>query len=1035
MMTARRYVRQNIISIAGGVLLVTSTGVAGLSVYIVMQHQMEALLVRSLTASLQGRVALSINQIDQSRINTQIIATRPAVIAALHQLDREPQSAPGRVFLQRVAQSFLVYGFTGISIHVPQGDEVARAGHFLQTSELQLPLNTPKPATLLWEGQFFLRTRTHVTDRQGQRVGSILTESRLPLLTHALIHLQSLGKTAELVICAPSGKAMQCILGKPDSAGVRSSLVLTQVPRKVQGRALPMSDALEGKTGVSLLRNYLQQKVVVAYAPIDHLGLGMELMVSQSELNTPITEWRELIGLLLVILMLVGMLLLRGMVTPLVRRLVHSERKAQAANTRLQSSEMRIHTLLDSVADGIIAIDEAGTITLFNPACERIFGYLESEVIGKNVSVLMPEPDRSQHDGYLRDYLETGESTILMRTREVVGARKDGTEFPLELHVSELRIDTGRMFIAAAQDISERRRVDQELRIAAIAFEAEEGILVTDRDTHILRVNRALTRLTGYSAEELIGRTPAMLQSGRQDVEFYHSLWETLIRDGYWQGEIWNRRKDGVTYLEWLTITAVADIKGQVTHYVGVGSDITLRKAAEEEIHRLAFYDPLTKLANRSLLWDRLQQAQAYNTRYKTYGAVLFIDLDNFKTLNDARGHNIGDLLLIEIAKRLQDCMRRSDTVARLGGDEFVAVYVGLSEDVLQAVTQAQGIGKKVLAALNQPYYLQGLEYHSSASIGISLFRGDEIPIEDLLKHADAAMYQAKAAGRNAVRFFDPPLQAILESRIALEVDLRQALPLQQLMLYYQLQVNESQAVVGAEVLLRWRHPERGLVLPMDFIPLAEDTGLIVPIGRWVLTEACAQLKIWQTDPLTRDLELSVNVSARQFRQSNFVDEVLDVLGTAGVDPRKLTLELTESLVMDNMADGIDKIQALRLVGIRFSLDDFGTGQSSLAHLRRLPLDQIKIDQSFVHDIATDTDPNDAAAVILQTIIGMAKNLGLDIIAEGVETEQQHDFLKRNGCHLYQGYLFGKPVPIEEFQYPVCAVSRFKHDETPESAP
>ncbi|MHB8549280.1 MAG: putative bifunctional diguanylate cyclase/phosphodiesterase, partial [Thermoplasmataceae archaeon] len=717
------------------------------------------------------------------------------------------------------------------------------------------------------------------------------------------------------------------------------------------------------------------------------------------ELNGPITDRLKIIGPLLAGLLLAGMMLLRWMITPMARRLVQSEHETQMANARLRESEMHIRTVLGGLNDGIIAIHEDGVINLFNPAAERMFGYEGGDIIGQNVRLLMPESDRNQHiDDYLRHYREAGESTILNKARVVVGVRKNGTEFPLELHVSEIRTDTGRLFIAVARDITERRRAEQELRIAAVAFEAGEGIVITDRDAHILRVNRAFTSLTGYSAEKLIGRTPAMLQSGRQDAEFYRGLWETLIRDGYWQGEVWNRRKNGEVYPAWLSITAVADADGQVTHYVGVSSDITHRKEAEEEIHQLAFYDPLTKLANRNLLWDRLRQAQAYGVRHKTQGALLFIDLDHFKTLNDTKGHHIGDLLLIEVARRLQDSVRRSDTVARLGGDEFVIVLGDLSEDAQQAVAQAQDVGKKVLTALNQPYLLQGQEHYSSASMGINLFGGDEVRIEDLLKQTDAAMYDAKSAGRNSLRFFDPAMQAVLEDRATLEADLHQALPLQQLRLYYQAQVNERQELVGAEVLLRWQHPERGLVLPMDFIPLAEGTGLIVPIGQWVLQEACAQLKTWQADSRTRHLTLSVNVSARQFRQSDFVDQVLDVLGTAGVDSRKLTLELTESLVLDHMAASIDKMRALRHVGVRLSLDDFGIGQSSLTHLRRLPLDEIKIDQSFVRDLATDTDPNDAVAVTVKAIIGLAQNLGFGFVAEGVETHQQHDFLKRNGC-------------------------------------
>ncbi|MHB8166049.1 MAG: putative bifunctional diguanylate cyclase/phosphodiesterase, partial [Sulfuricella sp.] len=589
--------------------------------------------------------------------------------------------------------------------------------------------------------------------------------------------------------------------------------------------------------------------------------------------------------------------------------------------------------------------------------------------------------------------------------------RKDKSLYPIETRLQLTTREVTPVFVAIIQDITERKRAELELRITATAFETQEGILITDRDNRILRVNHAFTRLTGYSAEEAIGRTPAMLKSGRHDAAFYRSMWETLNRDKYWQEELWNQRKDGVDFPVWLTITAVTDADGQLTNYVGVFSDITLRKETEEKIHQLAFYDPLTKLPNRSLLRDRLQQTLTYSTRHKNHGAILFIDLDNFKILNDTRGHDIGDLLLTEVAKRLQDCVRSGDTVARLGGDEFVVMLKDLSEDAQQAAAAAQDVGEKVLASTNRPFNLQGFEYHSSSSIGISLFRGDGMSMDDLLKHADTAMYQAKSAGRNTLRFFDPVMQAELEIRAAMEADLRQALPHQQLKLYYQVQVNE-QGVVGAEALLRWQHPERGLISPMEFIPLAEETGLIVPIGKWVLQMACAQLEQWENDSRTCNLQLAVNVSARQFRQPDFVDLVLEVLKKSGINPHKLKLELTESLVLDNITDSIDKMQALRSAGIRFSLDDFGTGQSSLTYLKRLPLYQIKIDQSFVRDITTD--PNDAA--IVRTIIGMANNLGLDIIAEGVETEQQRDFLERNGCHAYQGYLFGKPVPIEEFQ-------------------
>ena len=449
-----------------------------------------------------------------------------------------------------------------------------------------------------------------------------------------------------------------------------------------------------------------------------------------------------------------------------------------------------------------------------------------------------------------------------------------------------------------------------------------------------------------------------------------------------------------------------------ITNYVATFIDITVSKAAADKIERLAFYDPLTGLPNRRLLRDRLKSALASSHRSGRQGALLFIDLDNFKTLNDTLGHDMGDLLLQQVARRLESCVREGDTVARLGGDEFVVMLEDLSEQALDAAAQTEFIGDKILVALNQSYRLATHDFHSTASIGATLFNGHEQSIEELLKQADIAMYQAKTAGRNALRFFDPQMQASICARVALETDLRLALVENQFKLYYQPQFYHNGQVIGAEVLIRWQHPQRGLVFPADFIQLAEETGLILPIGQWVLETACAQIKIWESSAHTRHLQLAVNVSARQFRQPDFVEQVCQVLSRSAIRPGNLKVELTESLVLDDIDDTILKMHALREIGVRFSMDDFGTGYSSLSYLTQLPLDQLKIDRSFVHNIgikATD-------AVIVQTIIGMANNLGMEVIAEGVETETQRAFLEQHDCQVCQGFLFSKPVPIEQFE-------------------
>ena len=577
--------------------------------------------------------------------------------------------------------------------------------------------------------------------------------------------------------------------------------------------------------------------------------------------------------------------------------------------------------------------------------------------------------------------------------------------------VPEREADGSVLWHGFITDITRHKHVEEALRVAATAFESQEGMIITDATGTILRVNRAFTEITGYAAVEAVGEKMSLLKSGRHDAAFYAAMWEGIQRTGSWQGEVWNRRKNGEVYAEWLTITAVKDNGGRISHYVGTLTDITLRKAAEDEIKHLAFYDPLTRLPNRRLLLDRLQQALASSVRSGRKGALLFIDLDNFKTLNDTLGHDVGDLLLQAVAGRLISCVREGDTVARLGGDEFVVMLEDLSENLREAAGQTEGVGEKILGALNERYLLAGHQHRSTPSIGVTLFGDQRETIEELLKRADLAMYQAKAAGRNAVRFFDPEMQAAVVERAALEVDLRQGLQQQRFLLHYQPQVDETGRMTGVEALVRWRHPRRGMVSPADFIPVAEETGLILPLGQWVLETACAQLRLWAGRPETCHLTVAVNVSARQFRHPDFVAHVQSALAGSGADPHKLKLELTESLLLDDVEDIIAKMTALKAKGVRFALDDFGTGYSSLSYLKRLPLDQLKIDQFFVRNVLSDT--NDAA--IARTIVALAKSMDLAVIAEGVETEEQRDFLTRQGCHAFQGYLFGRPMPAEEF--------------------
>lgn len=683
-------------------------------------------------------------------------------------------------------------------------------------------------------------------------------------------------------------------------------------------------------------------------------------------------------------------------------------------NEELVGLNERLTALIEAIPDAIFFKDGAGRWLLTNAAAQRLFrlhefawqGHTDAEMAEQR-----PAFHAAHHTCLTDDETAWLKGQLTLFEEHI--QEEDG------LHQFEVRKmplfetdGTRKALVVIGRDITAQREREQELRIAAITFESQEGMLIADAAGTILRVNAAFVEQTGYGAEEVIGQPVGILKSGRHNDDFYRVMWGALNADGYWQGEVWNRRKSGDVYPVWLTITAVTDHNGQLTHYVGTYSDITERKEAEERIRHLAFYDPLTGLPNRRLLLDRLHQAQAGSSRSRRHGALLFIDLDNFKTLNDTQGHLTGDMLLTEVAQRLRNSVREGDTVARLGGDEFVVLLEGLSSDADRSAALAETAAEKIRSAVNQPYTLREREHHSSPSIGISLYLGHDESSEDLLKRADLAMYQAKSAGRNTIRFFDPAMQATVEMRAALESDLRHALEQQQLALHYQIQYDSDGRVRGAEALLRWTHPQRGGVAPADFIPLAEETGLILPIGQWVLENACAQLKQWEHHPIGRLLNLAVNISARQFRQSGFVEQVRHTVQQSGVDPTRLKLELTETLVLDDMDDTVRKMSALKELGCRFSLDDFGTGYSSLAYLRRLPLDELKIDQSFVRDITIDA--NDDA--IVRAIIAMAHSLGLATLAEGVETTAQQQFLHQHGCNAYQGFLYGRPLPRDEFE-------------------
>ena len=667
----------------------------------------------------------------------------------------------------------------------------------------------------------------------------------------------------------------------------------------------------------------------------------------------------------------------------------------------LQGNESSYRQLVEMAPD-LICLCQRGEISLINSPGATMLGSWNPEVlIGRRFSGFV-HPDFHHLLGDDLRGLVAERSSVMMKL-----IRADGTEIIVEAGARILAFERQDAIMIVARDVTERVRAEEGLRLAATVFETTaEAIMVTGADTRIKAVNPAFTAITGYAAEEVMGKSPSMLRSGHHGPDFYEELWSGLKTTGCWEGEIWNRRKNGEVYPEWLYITAIEDDRKNIIEFVGVFSDITQRKQSEEKIRRQANYDALTGLPNRALFLDRLRAAIASARREDGKIALLFIDLDRFKVVNDTLGHTIGDKLLGQAAARLTACVREVDTVARLGGDEFTMIL----EDVARG-EDAAIVAEKIIQSLSEPFWLDGNEVFIGGSVGITLFPSDAGDAPTMLRNADMAMYRSKQAGRSVYRFFTQEMDAQVLARMDLERDLRRALGRQEFVVYFQPIVDLGTGVVtSAEALLRWCHPERGMVSPGEFIPLAEETGLIGPLGEWVLRQACAQAKAWQDAGLT-SVGVSVNLSSRQLKRGLSGDTIAQVFRETGLEPRFLTFEITETLIMEDTDDAVAWLNSIKEMGIRLSVDDFGTGYSSLSYLKRFPVDVVKIDRAFVRDVTVD--PDDVS--LIEAILAMTHSLKLKVVAEGVEEQDQLDLLRSRGCDMVQGFFFSKPLPFEEF--------------------
>lgn len=998
-----------IISALTLIMLILSTSY---SLYTVMQPRIEEMATTGLKVALENKIKLIEKNIEHSISNTESLTTRVHLTQNLEKAILKESRDEGIAELVKSSENILKTHFASIDIYDAEGNLILESGISASRPEfiIALDTNSNTRAELVWDNQFILRNSTPILNEEDKLIGSIKTEEIMSDLTKIFKEAVLIGKTGDFLLCKPgegSDLEMDCFLR--DSNRTR----FKRMQRIVNNQPLPMHFALDGQIGIKFTRDYRQIDVVAAHSPVAY-GLGAVLKMDREELNSPFNDQIQTISLYLILLILISMAILHWITLPLIKKAINARNESIKSRKELVQEKNKAVKLSQELTGYINAVgklalisitDHRGKILEANEKFCEISGYSPQELIGHNHRIL----NSRLHPKSFWTAMWSKVSKGQVWHQEVCNRNKSGNLYWVDSTIVPLVNASGKIdrYLSVRVDITARKQQDFNLNerlkesncLYMVRNHLEQNLSLEKTCKDILRT---LTQALQFP--EMAVAMIKLADNQFTTTPYQENLPNTISTEIIVNGKVCGQLQ--VSYIQDLPFT-LPDEQNLIATIAHDLSRWYERTEAEKRIIEMATHDALTGLPNRHLLQDRIEQALVHDMRSQRQMAVLFIDLDHFKTINDSLGHDIGDLLLKDVAERLLSCVRNEDTVARQGGDEFIVVLNAIAESL-----DAAKVAQKILDSLMQPYHIHKNELHIGGSIGIAVFPNDGANAETLLKNSDIAMYHAKENGRNNYQFFTDELNKSAHERHTLGLDLRHALERNELVLYYQPVMDmPDHQLHSVEALLRWRHPEHKLIAPDKFINLAEETGLIIPIGEWVLKTVCTQIKAWQDQGYIVP-KVAINLSARQFRDKELINNISRTLSETGVDAKYIALEITESMLIDNIERVVETLNRLNAMGIQISIDDFGTGYSSLSYLKRFPIHTLKIDRSFVRDIATDKNDR----TIVATIIAMAHSLEMDVIAEGIETEEQLNLLMAQKCNHYQGYYFSKPVPVSEIE-------------------